>query len=91
MLEDQRQEANPQSSRVVKASVPLDVDTHVRLAAVAALRGVDRGALAASLIRDGLKGLITIIDKQKPREPRVRKVADAADPPGEGDRPGEAA
>ena len=40
----------------VKCSVLLDVETHARLAAVAALRGCDRSTIAAEAIREGLRG-----------------------------------
>ena len=47
----------------VKTSVPLDVNTHAKLCAIAALRGVDRSALAAEFIRAGLRGVL-VIDKR---------------------------
>jgi hypothetical protein len=48
----------------VKTSVPLDVETHAKLCGLAALKGVDRSALAARFIKDGLRGVI-LIDKRK--------------------------
>jgi hypothetical protein len=47
----------------VKTSVPLDVETHAKLCGLAALRGVDRSALAAEFIKVGLKGVL-LIDKR---------------------------
>jgi hypothetical protein len=58
----------------VKTSVPLDVGTHAKLCAAAALRGVDRSALAAEFVREGLRGVM-VIDKKK-----------SADHPDESDR-----
>jgi hypothetical protein len=43
--------------------VLLDVGTHARLAAAAALRGVDRSTYAAGCIKAGLTGII-VVDKQ---------------------------
>jgi hypothetical protein len=42
----------------VKTTVVLDADTHTRLVAAAALRGVDRSSYAASILREGLKGVV---------------------------------
>jgi hypothetical protein len=47
----------------VKTSVPLDVETHAKLCGLAALRGVDRSALAAEFVKNGLKGVL-LIDKR---------------------------
>jgi hypothetical protein len=47
----------------VKTSVPLDVRTHAKLCAAAALRGVDRSALAAEFITAGLRGVVVIDQK----------------------------
>jgi hypothetical protein len=47
----------------VKTSVPLDVGTHSKLSALASLRGMDRGALAASFIAEGVRGIV-VIDKR---------------------------
>ena len=49
----------------VKTSVPLDVRTHAKLCAAAALRGVDRSTLAASFIRDGLKDVVVMDSRRK--------------------------
>ena len=48
----------------MKTSVPLDVGTHAKLAALAALRGMPAGALAAEFIREGVRSII-VIDKRK--------------------------
>jgi hypothetical protein len=48
----------------VKTSVPLDVETHAKLCGLAALRSVDRSALAAEFIRNGLRGVV-LFDKRK--------------------------
>ncbi len=60
-----RKTATAPDGRPVKTSVPLDVGTHARLCALAALRGMSNGALAAEFIRDGLKGIV-VIDRRKP-------------------------
>lgn len=59
-----RKSAAAQMSRPVKTSVPLDVGTHAKLAAMAALRGMPAGALAAEFIRDGVRSII-VIDKAR--------------------------
>jgi len=41
---------------IVRLSVPLPVEAHARLCGVAALRQVDRSALAAEFILRGLRG-----------------------------------
>ncbi len=50
------------SRPTVKTTVELDVSTHARLAAAAALRGCGRSTLAAKFIKTGLKGIV-VIDK----------------------------
>lgn len=55
-----RRTAATQPRKTVKASIVLDVQTHARLAAAAALRGMDRSALAAEFITEGLKGLVIV-------------------------------
>jgi hypothetical protein len=47
----------------VKATIILDVGTHAKLAAAAALRGCDRSTYAAELIAHGLRGMI-VFDKR---------------------------
>ena len=42
----------------VKTTVVLDADTHTKLVAAAALRGVDRSTYAAGILREGLKGVV---------------------------------
>jgi hypothetical protein len=56
-------------------TVCLDVNTHARLAAAAALRGMDRSAFAAEAIRTALVGYVVIDRRSKP--------ADGDDPSGE--------
>jgi hypothetical protein len=46
----------------VKTTVVLDADTHTRLVGAAALRGVDRSTYAASILKEGLKGVV-LFDK----------------------------
>lgn len=68
-----RVSAATQDNRPVKLSVPIAVGTHSRLCALAALRRMPVGALAAQFIDDGLKGKVIVVDKQA-------KPADHADP-----------
>jgi hypothetical protein len=42
----------------VKTTVVLDGDTHTKLVAAATLRGIDRSTYAASILREGLKGVV---------------------------------
>jgi hypothetical protein len=46
----------------VKTTVTLDAETHTKLVAAAALRGMDRSTVAAGFIRDGVKTVI-VFDK----------------------------
>jgi hypothetical protein len=71
----------------VKTSVPLDVETHAKLCGLAALRSVDRAAMAAEFIRNGLKGVLLIdkrggsdhVDGSDRREGRSELSSDAED------------
>jgi hypothetical protein len=47
----------------VKCTVSLDVATHTKLAAAAAMKGCDRSTIAAGFIKAGLRGLV-VIDKR---------------------------
>jgi hypothetical protein len=49
----------------VKTSVPLDVRTHAKLCACAALRGVDRSSLAAEFIKAGLRDVVVLDSRRK--------------------------
>ena len=73
-----RKAAAPQAVRRVKATVLLDVGTHARLAAAAALRGLDRSTYAAELISHGLRGVVAFDKKLN--------VAGQGDPASEEDR-----
>lgn len=53
-----RRSADPQAVRSVSASVRLDVNTHARVAAAAALAGMDRSAWINRAIQEALGGLI---------------------------------
>ena len=48
----------PPARPSVKTTVVLDADTHTKLVAAAALRGVDRSTYAAGILREGLKGVV---------------------------------
>jgi hypothetical protein len=58
----------------VKCTVLLDLETHARLAAAAAMRRCDRSALAAGFIREGLRGVV-VFDKGNPAD-RVDPASD---------------
>jgi predicted transcriptional regulator len=64
--------------RYVSASVRLDVGTHSRLSAAAALAGMTKTTFMEKAITDALQGII-VIDR--------RKAAGQGDPSGEEDRP----
>lgn len=61
-----RKIADPSTTKFVKATVLLRVEVHARLAAAAALRGVDRSTYAAECIENGLKGIVVIDRRRKP-------------------------
>jgi hypothetical protein len=65
----------------VSASVRLDVGTHARVAAAAALAGVDRSTWINRAITDALSGIV-VFDR--------RKTAGDVDPSGEDDRASDA-
>lgn len=50
-----RKQATNGARQVVRAQVPLDVQTWARLCALAAVRGVNRGELAAQLLGRALR------------------------------------
>lgn len=58
----QRKPATPADRKTVKCTVVLDVDTHTKLAAAAALRGCDRSTIAAEAIRSAV-GSIVVFDR----------------------------
>jgi hypothetical protein len=45
-------------SKPVKCTILLDVETHTKLAAAAAMRRVDRSTYAASILREGLRSVV---------------------------------
>lgn len=69
--------AGPPARQSVSASVRLDVATHARVAAAAALAGVDRSAWINEAIKGALTGIV-VFDR--------RKAEGRVDPSGEGDR-----
>jgi hypothetical protein len=58
----------PPARPSVKTTVVLDADTHTKLVAAAALRGVDRSTYAAGILREGLKGVVCF-DKALSNDP----------------------
>ncbi len=62
-----RKRANAEVRQTVKTSVPLDIQTHSRLCAWAAMLQQDRGTLAAEILRRGLRHVaIRVGDVQEP-------------------------
>jgi hypothetical protein len=59
--------AVPTSRKSVSASVRLDLITHARVAAAAALAGMDRGTWINEAIQRHLKGIV-VFDKLKTHE-----------------------
>ena len=59
-----RGSAAPPVRKFVSASVRLDVGTHARVAAAAALAGVDRSTWINRAITDALKGIV-VFDRTK--------------------------
>ena len=45
-------------SKPVKCTILLDVETHTKLAAAAAMRRCDRSTYAAEILREGLRGIV---------------------------------
>ena len=74
-----RKAAAPQSERTVKTSLVLGVELHTKLAAAAAMQGVDRNSLAVGILSEALRGIV-VVDRRKGAD-RVKM----------GDRPGPAA
>jgi hypothetical protein len=71
--------AAPTAKKHVMASVRLDVATHARVAAAAALAGLDKSAWMSRAITEALSGVV-VIDRRNP------KSAGEVDPSGEEDR-----
>jgi hypothetical protein len=59
-----RKTAAPQNERTVKTSLVMGASLHTQLAAAAALQGVDRNALAISILTEALRGIV-IMDRRK--------------------------
>ena len=52
--------AKTPSGPIVRISVPLDSRNHARLCALAALRSVERSAVASEILKRGLKDVVVI-------------------------------
>lgn len=74
-----RGSAAPTAKKHVMASVRLDVAQHARVAAAAALAGLDKSAWMSRAIDEALKGVV-VIDRRNP------KSSGEADPSDEVDR-----
>jgi hypothetical protein len=59
-----RKAAAPQTERTVKTSLVLGVELHTKLAAAAAMQGVDRNALAVGILADALRGIV-VVDRRR--------------------------
>lgn len=86
MATRRRNAADSQPIRSVKCTVVIDVDTHAKLAALAALRGCDRSTIAADAIRAAVASVV-VFDRAVGK----RKPSDQPDLSGEVDRTEEAA
>lgn len=75
MSKPSRRSASPQTLRTVKTSVQLDVATHAKLAALAALRGVPMTTIMSEAIADAVSSMV-VFDR------KAVKVASQADSPG---------
>jgi predicted HicB family RNase H-like nuclease len=73
-----RKSAESQKGRTVKVSCEIDVPTHARLCAAAALRGVTITTLIGDAIAVALKGVVAFDQRGKLTEPQ-----DHPDPPTE--------
>lgn len=82
MAKQTRRPAVPQVQRTVKTSVQLDVATHAKLAALAALRGVPMTTIMAEAIADAVSTMV-VFDRAK--------TADRADSPTQGTSSADAA
>lgn len=83
MSKPTRRSASTQTPRTVKTSVILDVESHAKLAALAALRGVAMTTIMADAIGDAVKSMV-VFDRAA-RTPKTvdspvqeRESADAA-------------
>lgn len=60
-----RKSADSQASRIVRASVCLDVATNARLAAAAAMEGIDKSTYMSRVITESLKGIVVFDRRAK--------------------------
>jgi hypothetical protein len=65
-----RKAAAPPIERTVKTSLVLGVELHTKLAAAAAMQGVDRNALVVEILTEALGGIV-VFDRRKGAD-RVR-------------------
>lgn len=59
-----RKAAAPQGERTVKTSLVLGAELHTKIAAAAAMQGVDRNALLVEIITEALGGIV-VFDRRK--------------------------
>lgn len=64
-----RKSADSQAGKTVKVGTSVDVATHARLCAAAALRGVTITTLIGDAIAESLKGIVAFDKRGKPAEP----------------------
>jgi hypothetical protein len=71
MSTPRRKSAETAGERTVKTTVVLDVHTHAKLSALAALRGCDRSTIAADAIRQVVSSMVVFdrADRKKPSGP----------------------
>lgn len=83
MAKPTRRSAATQAQRTVKTSVLLGVETHAKLAALAALRGVPMSTVMAEAIADAVSSMVVFDRASKVPKPadspvQERESADAA-------------
>jgi hypothetical protein len=61
-------EAMAEGRGLIKMSVPVDVWTHARIGVIAALRGQDKGKVAADLIKAGVRDVIARDNRKRPED-----------------------
>jgi len=67
-----RRSAATPNAKTVKATVIVDVDTHVRWAAAAAMAGMDRSAWAANVLREALRGVVVVDRRRNPGPAEIK-------------------
>lgn len=76
----QRKAAAPPARKLIKATIVVDVETHARWAAAAALQSMDRSAFAVAALKESLKGVVVFVREKSADEGNLStKVIGEAD------------